>query len=73
MKDLNVRPETIKFLQENTENIVSMVSDTDLSNIFLDLFLHGESQGKKRREGHFKEREQRRPRAERRVVWGGHV
>ena len=39
MKDLNVRPETIKFLQENTENIVSMVSDTDLSNIFLDLFL----------------------------------
>lgn len=33
----------------------------------------GESQGKKRREGHFKEREQQRPRAERGVVWGGRV
>ena len=39
MKDLNVRPETIKFPEENRENIGNMVSDTDLSNVFLNLFL----------------------------------
>ena len=31
---LNVQPETIKFLEENT---VSMLFDTGLSNMFLDM------------------------------------
>ena len=44
MKDLNVRPETIKLLKEN---ISSMLFDISLSNIFLDTFLQArETQAK---------------------------
>ena len=35
IKGLNVKPETIKLLEENRG---SMLIDTDLSNIFLDIF-----------------------------------
>ena len=44
IKDLNVRPDTIKLLKEN---IVSMHFDSGLRNIFSDMFLRPGKQKQK--------------------------
>ena len=43
MKDLNIRPETIKLLEENIGN---NLFDTGVSNIFLDMSLQARNKSK---------------------------